>query len=503
MNVPEIVEESITHDQEIQNQNKLRFLSASTPIISPLGTPPDNSPILSPIVSPRRAKCDLNSLVIKEGYLYKRGTLNKWNKRWFSLRPNFLSYSTSRDSASTKTIILASVSEIHLGEVIRKRRFTFVIYAGSKALVLAAESSEDCESWLRALKTERNNIDDSHRNSSNNIQLAALQLVNLESSNSPVTSTSNIIQSNSNEPTEADLEKTYLQKYQANGAYEERNFLRAKSALEEYANFELPINVATFFKLFLSDESKEFATAVRATRGETELVIEPWGTNATHGNYREIKYRCPTNATIGPKSTTSTENQTYHLQADLLLFEMAIYAHDVPYCDSFRIETTWEVTPSSAPNTCKIVKKTGIDWIKNPMGMIKKMVKSGSTTQTKQSFEIWHASAKNEAARFKQQFVTKSLNISATGQISRSGNENQPDTAKLPNSNNNASLLGNHRSLQPITTVTPVSKPKESSLLSTIGSVAYNFVTSDFILYMLSSFIGALLGIMFMLFFIK
>uniref|UniRef100_A0A8D2PGX9 Sesquipedalian n=1 Tax=Zosterops lateralis melanops TaxID=1220523 RepID=A0A8D2PGX9_ZOSLA len=97
------------------------------------------------------ATCD--SPADNSGFLYKRGERHTaYHRRWFVLKGNMLFYFEERDSREPVGVIVLEGCNVELCE--SAESFAFAIRFGgtkSRTYVLAAESQEDMESWVKSL----------------------------------------------------------------------------------------------------------------------------------------------------------------------------------------------------------------------------------------------------------------------------------------------------------------------------------------------------------------
>lgn len=97
------------------------------------------------------ATCD--SPADNSGFLYKRGERHTaYHRRWFVLKGNMLFYFEERDSREPVGVIVLEGCNVELCE--SAENFAFAIrFGGSKSrtYVLAAESQEAMESWVKSL----------------------------------------------------------------------------------------------------------------------------------------------------------------------------------------------------------------------------------------------------------------------------------------------------------------------------------------------------------------
>ncbi|ELU15813.1 hypothetical protein CAPTEDRAFT_183315 [Capitella teleta] len=94
-----------------------------------------------------------NSPADKEGFLSKRGEVNKsFQKRWFALKGNLLFYFEKRGDRDPIGVIILEGCTVELAENTEAYTFELVFQgAGSRTYVLAAETQEEMENWMKAI----------------------------------------------------------------------------------------------------------------------------------------------------------------------------------------------------------------------------------------------------------------------------------------------------------------------------------------------------------------
>ena len=94
-----------------------------------------------------------SSPIDQEGYLLKRGEVNKaFQKRWFVLKGNLLFYFEKRGDREPIGVIILEGCTVELSE--SSDAFAFQISfegTGSRAYMLACESQESMEKWMKAV----------------------------------------------------------------------------------------------------------------------------------------------------------------------------------------------------------------------------------------------------------------------------------------------------------------------------------------------------------------
>ncbi|XP_066988038.1 sesquipedalian-1-like [Macrobrachium rosenbergii] len=89
----------------------------------------------------------------KEGYLLKKGEVNKsFQRRWFVLKGNLLFYFEKKGDREPIGVIILEGCTIELAECEDQFTFKLLFYGGGgRTYVLAADSQESLELWMKAL----------------------------------------------------------------------------------------------------------------------------------------------------------------------------------------------------------------------------------------------------------------------------------------------------------------------------------------------------------------
>ncbi|XP_045116588.1 sesquipedalian-1-like [Portunus trituberculatus] len=93
------------------------------------------------------------TLIDKEGYLLKKGEVNKnFQRRWFVLKGNLLFYFEKKGDREPIGVIILEGCTIELAECEDQFTFKLVFHGGGgRVYVLAADSQESLEVWMKAL----------------------------------------------------------------------------------------------------------------------------------------------------------------------------------------------------------------------------------------------------------------------------------------------------------------------------------------------------------------
>ncbi|EDO39872.1 predicted protein, partial [Nematostella vectensis] len=94
-----------------------------------------------------------NSSTDKEGYLNKKGELNRgYQRRWFVLKGNLLYYFERRLDKDPIGVIILENCNVELAESGEPYAFQINFAgAGARVYVLGADTPEDMEAWMKVL----------------------------------------------------------------------------------------------------------------------------------------------------------------------------------------------------------------------------------------------------------------------------------------------------------------------------------------------------------------
>ncbi|TYZ57376.1 hypothetical protein PybrP1_009537 [[Pythium] brassicae (nom. inval.)] len=124
-----------------------------------------------------------------------------------------------------------------------------------------------------------------------------------------------------------------------------------RSPLGEYEVHATVKDALHFFDLYYADSALKLWEGYHKAGGDSEHEVGEWTDSAEFGGQvRTIKFRAQSNSSLGPPSTTATQTQHVSFSSkrdgadpDLLVVETKMALHDIPYGDSFHIETLYEI----------------------------------------------------------------------------------------------------------------------------------------------------------------
>jgi hypothetical protein len=151
------------------------------------------------------------------------------------------------------------------------------------------------------------------------------------------------------------------------------------------AQYRVPLR--KFFDICFADAST-CTFDYHTRRGDSEIQISNWQSfGSKFGALRDIRFRSPVKIPFGPKSTRMFFNQRYRwMDKSHLYVELSGYSADVPYGDSFRIESKWNFRETEDRQT-KLSIQLGVRFIKSTLW--KGRITDGVFKETTISYNQW------------------------------------------------------------------------------------------------------------------
>ena len=141
------------------------------------------------------------------------------------------------------------------------------------------------------------------------------------------------------------------------------------------------------FQHCFSDDSNEFIQLQHDTAQDKCLHVTKWQKD-TKGMTRVVSFEALlTGLPMGPPSTRVKETQWYTLTEDKMVVDTVQESLDIPFGDSFTIESHWVATQTSGASTTKLVVKSGVCWKRRIL--LKRQVEHFSTLKTKKAHQQW------------------------------------------------------------------------------------------------------------------
>ena len=96
-----------------------------------------------------------SSIILKEGFLYKKGGIIKsWSRRYFVLSPQSLCYFRSEEHMKMEPlgrIFLSDIVSISTEGTEKRKAFVFALHTKKRAVLLQGANTEDREKWTEAI----------------------------------------------------------------------------------------------------------------------------------------------------------------------------------------------------------------------------------------------------------------------------------------------------------------------------------------------------------------
>lgn len=96
-----------------------------------------------------------SALILKEGFLYKKGHFIKiWSRKYFVLSRESLNYFKRENETQEPMgrVFLSDVMNITTEGVDTKRSFVFAVFTKRRCTLLQGSNVEDTENWVRAIR---------------------------------------------------------------------------------------------------------------------------------------------------------------------------------------------------------------------------------------------------------------------------------------------------------------------------------------------------------------
>jgi hypothetical protein len=101
------------------------------------------------------------SIILKEGFLYKKGgVIKSWSRRFFVLSPQSLCYFKTEDHQTLEPlgrIFLSDIVSISTDGPEKKKAFVFVLQTKKRAVLLQGANTEDRDKWINIIKKSLDN----------------------------------------------------------------------------------------------------------------------------------------------------------------------------------------------------------------------------------------------------------------------------------------------------------------------------------------------------------
>lgn len=190
--------------------------------------------------------------------------------------------------------------------------------------------------------------------------------------------------------------------------------------MKEVVRVDIRIPLRKMFDLLMSDQSP-FTKDYHIARGDFDVEVLPWQSyGPKFGSLRDVRCRSPVKIPFGPKSTRMFFTERYYwVDSKRLRYEITGYSADVPFGDSFRVESRWEFVESADRKLTTLTIELGCRFIKSTMW--KGKITDGVFKETTASYERWSNMA--------QELIEKERKLRSARKLQRKSSKLGPGTA--------------------------------------------------------------------------
>eukprot|EP01091_Cochliopodium_minus_P000804 TRINITY_DN10711_c0_g1_i1.p1 TRINITY_DN10711_c0_g1~~TRINITY_DN10711_c0_g1_i1.p1 ORF type:complete len:622 (-),score=178.26 TRINITY_DN10711_c0_g1_i1:27-1673(-) len=247
----------------------------------------------------------------------------------------------------------------------------------------------------------------------------------------------------------------------------QENFLVADEFEKVYTDVELKCSPVKFFKIFCSDDSKDWEISLNELKGNSKIEVSSWTSSNKTSFKREISYIAPVSGgpPFCPKETYTLEKQKYILNKDKLIHEKLLTMSDIPYSKNFGIEQRI-IAKTNGENSLLLTAEIGIRWFNKPSFIVSGQIKSTSLKKMVISLKSWLDKIKNDlesVSKSEPELLVPRKSVKISSEIKEIPNE--PRKKDVPNTNN-----------AQITSVSSLANPKSSFVQSNLFLISYVFL---------------------------
>jgi len=149
-----------------------------------------------------------------------------------------------------------------------------------------------------------------------------------------------------------------------------------------------------FRKIFLSPS---FWKDVLQRIGERDVNIASWSRGPSDYMERTVTFVHPLKIVMGPKQTNcEVVNRYSYTSQNGVVFEAEQHNLDVPYGNSFRVQTFYEINPLTSGSS-EVIISVAVRWLQVPVGMIRRKIESGTIEGTTATVELFLEACRKHA----------------------------------------------------------------------------------------------------------
>eukprot|EP01096_Ripella_sp_DP13-Kostka_P005604 TRINITY_DN1928_c0_g1_i1.p1 TRINITY_DN1928_c0_g1~~TRINITY_DN1928_c0_g1_i1.p1 ORF type:complete len:703 (+),score=321.51 TRINITY_DN1928_c0_g1_i1:65-2173(+) len=153
---------------------------------------------------------------------------------------------------------------------------------------------------------------------------------------------------------------------------------------------KFPITVKEFYQNFISNNGNQFWEELHSTDDYSGFSASEWVSSGEGCCLtRQVEFKAPIRMALATKYTRVTQQQRCFMESeDRLVFENSSFSRDVPYSNTFYVQSKWYVTTDEAdPSCCNL--KIGVQLHFSKKVWIKGIIEHNAIDGSKEWFENW------------------------------------------------------------------------------------------------------------------
>lgn len=167
--------------------------------------------------------------------------------------------------------------------------------------------------------------------------------------------------------------------------------------MQKVMEYVIPVRPQEFYDLFLSSKS-EFFIDYHAAQGHKNIQLTAWDHHGLMGPVRDLSFVTALKGfRIGPPEALCHQTQRVGVYAaQHIVFETSQVMNDIPYGDHFKVETRWDIFPTSEDSdlghttgdgASKMTIHIAVPFTKNTM--FKKFIEKGVTDSLLEAYQMF------------------------------------------------------------------------------------------------------------------
>lgn len=167
--------------------------------------------------------------------------------------------------------------------------------------------------------------------------------------------------------------------------------------MQKVMEYVIPVRPQEFYDLFLSSKS-EFFIDYHAAQGHKNIQLSAWDHHGSMGPVRDLSFVTALKGfRIGPPEALCHQTQRVGVYTGQhIVFETSQVMNDIPYGDHFKVETRWDILPTSDASelglatddeSSKMIIHIAVPFTKNTM--FKRFIEKGVTDSLLEAYQMF------------------------------------------------------------------------------------------------------------------